>query len=144
MVAVSASTGRRRGPAGRSASHRSGIRFRSGVGWGAAADTDGGASQPPVGAIVTLSAPLGLRRRTGRSAQIPAQQIQQLTGGTMARQPFPDQSCCKADHGHPTIERLHSGQGIGIPGPAGGQTLSETLDWFVLKGGFRHHRCART
>lgn len=72
------------------------------------------------------------------STQVPTQQIDHLTSGSMASHPFTNQRRYEADHGHTAVETFHSGQGVRVPRPTGGQPLAKTLKRFVLKGIARH------
>jgi len=72
------------------------------------------------------------------SAEVPAQQIQQLTGGAMAGEPFAQQGRHEAQHRHPAIEAFHRCQGGDVPGAAGRQSFAETLRGFIEVRAFRH------
>jgi hypothetical protein len=72
------------------------------------------------------------------SAQIPAQQCQDLPGGPIAREAFADQGRSETQHRHTPVEAFHRSQCRGIPGPARGEAFTEALQRFVLERGFSH------
>jgi hypothetical protein len=76
--------------------------------------------------------------------KIPVQQIQKLSGGSVASDEFANKSGCKAQHGNASVQSFHCCQCSRIPWSGRSESFTEPFQRFVSVCGFAQLWHART